>query len=106
MARSGSAEAERRRPVGNGPDVSGDSSPDAEDLLDQTLSIIGIELGQLEDRASEGLAPEDASKLCNYGRLLATVSKDRKEDDPDDLTPAELEEKASKLLEGMRKARR
>lgn len=49
----------------------------------------------------------DSLKLCNYGRLLATVAKARAEDEPDDnMTPDELAEKAEKLLGAFRAARR
>jgi hypothetical protein len=49
----------------------------------------------------------DSLKLCNYGRLLATVAKARAEDEPeDDQTPDELAEKAEKLVRAMREARK
>lgn len=66
------------------------------------------ELAKIGEQATDGpLDQADSSKLCAYTRLLATVSKDRREDEPDEgLTPKQLTEKAELLIRGMKAARR
>jgi hypothetical protein len=74
-------------------------------LLDEIMSIIAADVRAIGEReASEAF---DSVKLCSYGKLLATIAKARAEDDKDDeLSEEELAQKAEKLLEGMRRARR
>lgn len=69
------------------------------------MSIMALNVREIGERgASEAF---DSVKLCSYAKVLTTVVKDRREDEPDEgMTPDELAEKAEKLIEGMRKARR
>jgi hypothetical protein len=69
------------------------------------MSIIAGDVHSIGERQASG--EYDSIRLCSYGKLLAQVAKARAEDDKDDeLSEEELAEKAEKLLEGMRRARR
>jgi hypothetical protein len=69
------------------------------------MSIVAMDIKTIGGREASG--PYDSMRLCSYGKLLASVAKERREEEPDDdLTPEQLEEKAEKLLAGMRAARR
>jgi hypothetical protein len=70
------------------------------------MAIMQVDIQAIRERAPD-LAPEDATRLCKYGTLLATVARTRDDEElDDDMTPDELAEKAEQLLAGMRKARR
>lgn len=82
---------------------------DAEALLDEAMSLIAVDLAGLRDRirGDLGLLPPDAQKLCSYARVLATVAKNRSDDDDTDvLPPEELAARAEQLVSAMRRARR
>ena len=70
--------------------------PTTEMLLDETLSIIGVEIAGLKSRQSRGagLTDEDAKNLQDYVKSIINISKENRElaklDDYDDLSDQEL----------------